>query len=166
MTKETTCFRRVFLSGLAAAVGALAFMPGCASEETVLGEWEVGSREHDHSLFGFAQVKGGPARTLLVRSTDEQGRSFAGPLIVSMPQLASNRYDPASNRALEFQVWNESTSEWQWLGVSTLDRTVQKGERYRLVLVETEVSAVSTKVPDAIRDRVDAETDWALQFAL
>jgi hypothetical protein len=158
---HVVCDRRVFLGGLAAAV----FVVGCATEEVVLGEWQVGNAEHNHTLFGFAQVKGGRAKVLLVRSTDEDGRVFAGPLIVSMPQLASERYDPESGRALEFQVWDEGAGEWQWLGVSTLDRIVQRGERYRVVLVETEVDAVATKVPAKVRDRVDAETDWALGSA-
>jgi hypothetical protein len=82
-----------------------------------------------------------------------------------MPRLASERYDPESNRALEFQVWDDSTGEWQWLGVSTLDRIVQTGERYRVVRVEDTVTAVETWVPDDVRERAAAETNWALGTA-
>ncbi len=163
MMQETTCSRRTFLGG-AAVLLAVASLPACASEEVVLGEWKVGKAEHGHTLFGFAQRMAGEAEVVFVRSKDEDEHSFAGPLIVSLPQLASDIYDPSANQALEFKVWNEETGEWQWLGVATLDRIVQAGERYRLLLVPDKiVSAHAASVPKSTKARMDDETAWALQ---
>jgi hypothetical protein len=107
----------------------LLLLVGCAAEEVVLGEWEVGPDEHGHRLYGFAQAKGGRAVVWRIRSEDG---SFSGPLLVAMPQLRSPKYNPEDRGAIEFKVW--TGTEWQWVGVGTHRRIVRAGELYRAVL--------------------------------